>query len=348
VSVDLKKVVLIGVIIIFFTFIVACSLGKSAGTDIESKETTSTTETFQESPGEELSSSQTSDSEMEYQKLKIIPLEITETLDYIDPPFPVEGRKSEITGKADPGWKFLNISIAFENPTKDFVGMSPSDSLPSIKVKTEQGYSYELDEVDPLGWNAILPFPFEGRAVDLRIPGGFRITGERYRVPVTDDYFELRYYFRFKVAEKSSGYKLLVAGFPEIDLSRQNKELAFPTDLPESSFYKLGEQLAIQDKGSISIIDFKRDSNSNEAVLKIKYINASEGYQQKFNLAYSIIGNDGILSFSSGKDFPFDYTAITVGPGQKVEAEERFFLPSYVNNAKLIITGDIEVVVNLE
>jgi len=84
--------------------------------------------------------------------------------------------------------------------------------------------------------------------------------------------------------------------------------------------------------------------------LQVELSNASEGYDQEFNLGFIFIGDDGILRCQGGwepegLDSP---KLIVVGPGQTNNLKINVDIPSNVINIKLIVSGDISDVINLD
>lgn len=168
----------------------------------------------------------------------------------------------------------------------------------------------------------------------------------------------IQYYFAsFKVAEKSSGYTLIISGYPDTIITDNLKPVEFPTSLPNSSFKNMGDTLNISDKGSIKILDFFKDPNSDNVVLRFELSNASGGYDQNFHLGFIFVGNDGIFRclksnspvLAEGASFMGDYPKQwVVGPGKTNLCFVKANIPIDVKNIKLIITGDIDTVINLD
>ena len=345
--------------------VVSCSPVKPSEVVTESKIEAS--ESFKETKIEE-STTFALESMPATQGLTIIPVEITETLDHFPTPFPAKkvARRDtfnssnffDLKRNAEQGWKYVNIRLALENSSNSFVTINYWDNLPDIKLKTEQGWVYELEDTSASTVEAFLPwwrFRYTPTTERFKIPSGFRIAGDNLFTNYARDTWCEPYYLRFKVAEKSSGYTLSIQGYPDIVLKSDLNNLVFPTTLPNSSFTSVGDVINIPDKGSIKILDFSRDPNSDRATLRVELSNASGGYDQKFNLGFIFVGDDGIFT-CQGTEAEEDLTtvlnfpeSITVGPGI---TNFLYFIqsniPIDVKNIKLILTGDIDAVMNLD
>lgn len=297
---------------------------------------------------EELSDTMNSDDlernydDLTEEKISIIPVDFYESSEFIDPPFESETYDQQtIEYKTEPGWKYVSINLGLKNDTKEFIDINNVpffENKEEIKITTKQGWSYSYPE------SGDSFFPLMGdRFQDALylIPNNFTIIGS---------YFHFNsigyYYLRFKVAEKSSDYKLILPGYPEINLNEINKNIILPTDLENSSFFNLGDNLSIDDKGSLVVGYFKRNPISNEVTVYAIISNSSEGYSQIFNLYFFVIGNDGILRASQSFKNIFTSSQIEVGPGQNYLIEELFDIDKQLENPKLIISGDIGVVIN--
>jgi len=326
----------------------------------ESKQITTSTNYSKEVNEEEQISSSSSESIATIQNLNIIPMEVTETLKYYDTPFPARGVAPDPSPlDADSGWKFVNIRLAFENPSNSFVTINSWNSLSGIKLKTEQGWLYEFDTSwDMITLDAFLPFWQYNKNIitdRFKIPGGFRIAGSNLFETYAYD-SRLEYYFlRFRAAEKSSVYTLLIPGYPDIELKSNLNDIVFPTTLPNNSFRAKGDIINISDKGSLRVLDFARTNDSDTAFLQAELSNNSEGYDQKFNIGFIFVGDDGIFRCQESETFgglthlDLDMPEyISVGPGQTENLKIKTYIPNDVKNIKLIVTGDIDVVMNLD
>jgi hypothetical protein len=253
----------------------------------------------------------------------------------------------------EPGWKRLTVQVTFENCTDEFREFHPEDycvngayylgGLP-VRIATSEGYEYEgtLQYPDPKG----------------PIPGRFRVTGgaeEIWYFGNTKYEMEL-FTMDCKVAKDTSGYSIVIEGFPAIQLENSIQEnLVFPTDLPNSSFSNVGDILTVSDKGDIAILDFGNEPNVyynehgvDRLFITILYKNASGGYDQYFNLYYYVIGSDGVKNYEyEHLEREFRDSSIAVGPSEERSVKHVFLVPEKVSNLKLVIFGDIQAVINL-
>lgn len=277
-------------------------------------------------------------------KISIIPIEFYESNEYVYPPFLSETHTQEIyESEAEPGWKYVNVQLGLKNDTGEFIDINDVPFLENkeeIKLTTEQGWTYSLSEDSYDSFFPLLGNKFEENF--YKIPGNFTIVGSYFKKNSIG-----YYYLRFKVAEKSSDYKLILPGYPEIDLSKINNNVILPTSLPDSSFNSFGDNLPISNKGFLIVEDFKIDPISEEAIINATINNASEGYGQEFNLNFFIIGNDGILRAPETYKNENSNYPIEIGPGQSHQIGETFSIKEGLKNLKLIITGDMEAVINL-
>jgi len=244
--------------------------------------------------------------------------------------------------EAESGWKYVNVQLGLKNNTGEFVDINDMKFLENkeeIKIKTEQGWTYSLSEHFNDNFFPLLGDKFESNL--YKIPGNFVVIGSYFHTASIG-----YYYLRFKVAEKSSGYKLILPGYPDIDLNKSNKEIILPTDLPDSSFNNVGDKLAITDKGYLVIENFIVNPISDEVTIDATLSNASEGYDQEFNINFFLIGNDGILRASQSYKERYINSPIKVGPGQNFSMHETFSINKELKNLMLIITGDIDAVIN--
>lgn len=328
------------------------------------EESKSNTNSSQEASEGEQASQSSSENISTTQNLNIIPMEFTETLISEETPFPAKGVSQDhlFDKTAEPGWKYVNIRLAFENSSDNFIDIYSWESLSGIKLLTEQDWSYDLDMLKSIGKDAFLPFyqfEFKIDTDRFKIPGGFRIAGDNLFENFPRDKWCESYYLRFKVAEKSSGYTLIIPGYPDTKITNNLNSIVFPTTLPNSSFRAIGETLNIPEKGNLKILDFSRDPDSSMANLTSELFNASGGYNQEFNLGFIFVGDDGIFRCqefiwerAGTEDVSLFRLAlpgpITLGPEQTEILKANTYIPSNVKNIKLIITGDMNAVVNLD
>ena len=357
---------LMPLLVVFITLLTVISCSPRKPLIEETGLNTASTDSSKLTNKEKQPSPSSSETMLTTQNLNIIPMEVNETLKFYHPAFPakgVTGLPDTYLSVADPGWKFVNIRLAFENPSANFVTVKPWSNLPDIKLKTEQGWFYELDTSFLGGVDSVfLPFwqcytnntntNISGR---FQIPGNFRISGDKLFGLYAFDYDDREsYYLIFRASEKSSGYTLLIPGYPDIKLKSNLTEIVFPTTLPNSSFRTIGDTVNIPNKGNIKISGFTRNNDSDSASLQVELSNTSEGYDQEFNLGFIFVGDDGIFR-CQGSDKIFGIIpdldlpeSIVVGPGQTNNLKINVHIPNDVKNIKLTVTGDISDVINLD
>jgi len=255
----------------------------------------------------------------------------------------IEGKKAPSSGnEAGPGWKFIYVKLAVENASDvpQSLQLDYDKTIYKTKIATAEGYSYY-----PFSEPAEYPLNWIGTG-GYSLPGGFRVW-QIAPAGACSPYVVNIWYsngLAFKVAENSHGYQLLVPGFEPVNLDAA-RQISFPTDLPRNRFYDIGATIPIGNKGAIQVLRFEKPKGEGqvEALLTVLYTNASGGYDQAFSLDYSIIGNDGVLRPEVTR-----WSSVVVGPGQKLEYPHKFCISPDAQDLKLIITGDIHAVFNLD
>jgi len=155
-----KKFSLLLIFFMVLFLIVSCSSNNSIADEVSPN--TNPPDSSKLADSEEQPSESSLETNLDTQELNIIPLEFEETTKFYHPPFPAEdltGMPDTYLSVADPGWKFVNVRLAFENPSRNFVTVKPWGNLPDIKLKTEQDWLYELDTSFLGGMDSVfLPF----------------------------------------------------------------------------------------------------------------------------------------------------------------------------------------------
>ncbi len=301
-----------------------------------------------------------------------------------------------------PGWKSVSMGFVAENRSNKtmLILLDPYNFGDSV-LKSQEGFSYK--NTDHFSDNGIcfgsFASPYEETTVQkLRsslspellkiiskgpgfhefnsIPPHFRTRGI-FRISVNGVCNEKS--VNFTVGEKTSGYKLNVPNFPEIDLHKDAislDQLKFPTDRPDSDFKNPGTTISIPGKGSVTFegvvgktpnVDYSLytlpiEKRGTMVKLRFRFHNDNIGYGQQFNLATKLFGDDGILytttsmSESLIKAFPnqplywdgYFVQAYEVAPGNDATVEVSILTSYNVKGGKLAVSGDINEIFNLQ
>lgn len=240
----------------------------------------------------------------------------------------------------DPGWRFLEVLLALENTGDGFQALSfHGHPIDDVTITTAEGYSYPTvgawfragDAPNHIGtWDYPVPPGFRVRVIDFGGPRGHQTNR-----------------LTFKVAAASSGYVVHIPGWATIDLD-DLEAIEFPTDLPADTFYTLPAAFTVPGKGRLVVTDFNREASNDTApddgFVTMLLTNESQGYDQEFEVACATIGDDGILRrglYISGPTY-------TVGPGQELQVRDKLEVSKNIGNLKLILTGDVQAVINLD
>lgn len=269
--------------------------------------------------------------------------------------------------KTEEGWKWVLIELGFEN-----VGTDPLDAVPAgltrdqfqkAKLLTSEGFLYELYDrgnhtgyCSHLGLSELTSSPEKtprAYAIEEGLPQAFRMRGVYWSGTPFGGIYSPR--LCFKVAEKTSVYRLQVPGFSAINLEENYKRvqsLSFPTDRPESDYKELSGSFSIPNKGTLTFLGIQRvrvagwvgkagdDDRPREIEglkIRARFDNASLGYNQDFSVGLKIFDNAGVL-YPSG-------LSVTVGPG--LSKETAAIIPARLTSGKIVATGDLNDIFNL-
>lgn len=269
--------------------------------------------------------------------------------------------------KTEEGWKWVLIELGFENVGNDPIDVVPPglsrNQFQNAKLLTREGFQYGLYDsgnhggyCSHLGLSELTSSP-EGNprvyAIEGGLPQAFRTKGVYSSGTPFGGIYSPR--LCFAVAEKTSGYKLQLPGFSEIHLEEDLKRvqnLNFPTDRPESDYKELSGSFPIPNKGTLTILGIQRarvmgwvgksrdDDRPREVEglkIKVRFDNASLGYNQGFSVGLNIFSNDGVF-YSSG-------LGASVGPG--LSKEDTGIIPARLTSGKIVATGDLNGIFNL-
>ncbi|MDO8504024.1 MAG: hypothetical protein Q7S60_05075 [bacterium] len=259
------------------------------------------------------------------------------------------------------GWKWVVVQLGFENAGRQGVlaGLT-REEMKSMTVQTHEGFQYGNTgfafsplnhacsrgftvRIDEMGQRSALGDTDRTSDGTYELPPGFKITGY-----VSHGQEYPAFQACFKVAQNTSGYRLVVPGFPEIDLEKELTaagQMKFPTDHPDSDFKELGETITIPGQGKMTLLEFRRDG------YKVRFENESQGYAASLTFGYTVVDTQGVW-WTHGRWSPTSVMApdvMTVGPGLSEEFVKTFKSPlsQTIRGGKLLCGGNINQIFNL-
>lgn len=292
-------------------------------------------------------------------------------------------RNPESIRAPQPGWKYVYVELAVENKGSRNT-LVRLDLFNQAVLHDKDGFQYKSPQPS-LTFELTRSYFGTGYQVGIHenLPPGFRVIGvfsESAHPDVPNDKTSLTSKVTFKVGEQTSGYKLKIPQFPEVNLDTpvKTESLRFPTDRPDSEFKELGTTINIPGKGRFTVegvIDRrlfnpktawrgwqKEIPNAGSKVkLRLRFHNDSKGYGQTFNIVMGLFGEDGILYTSSKQDgqiqkiFPnnplfwsgYFVTSGEIAPGQDRTVDQEITTSSRIKSGKLVVAGDINEIFNV-
>lgn len=261
------------------------------------------------------------------------------------------------------GFKYVYVFFSAENNTSEFSRLYSLQD--NITIETEQGYKYDLSS----------GFIFAGGST-LKIPPGFNVRGSIPSAYIID--YSGGNYLSFKVSSTSSGYSINIPGYAPISLENVSNTMSqqdfitlfggtsegkiynqlgvncvrgndpiqlssyFPTILPASNFYDVGDFIPYGEEAEIQVQSYNRDGYI--LTINILYKNNSGGYSITIPAEKFVIGNDGYMHQE-------DYgprSSISVGPNQQEVYTHTFNIPTSLRNIKLVFGNEVDAVVNID
>ena len=228
------------------------------------------------------------------------------------------------------GWQYLIVDFGLENISADPVSLeswrsSILETFGGSFVETAQGYTYTV--VSYSAFHEIVEFLGEKSHWSIGEPyWGVLPTGFRSRLSLL-----------FKVAENTSGYRLIVPEFGSYDLDTDiHAGYRFPYAQKPNFLMQFGEFIEIQPKVSFA---FERAVKAfdNRLDVHVKIRNEG-GYGSHVPTGPVLVTRQGVWTRASPARLP------TAGPGQEETGAYEFRVPKEVKHFTLvIILGDCEV-----
>jgi hypothetical protein len=250
-------------------------------------------------------------------------------------PFRVQLGKSFAGGgwgrkEAGVGWQWLIVDFGLENISADLVSLeswrsSILETFGGSFVETAQGYTYTVESYS--SFHDLVGLLEEKSQESIGEPyWGVLPTGFRSRLSLL-----------FKVAENTSGYRLIVPEFGSYDLDTDiHAGYGFPYVQKPDFLMQFGEFIEIQPKVSFA---FERAVKAFDNRLDVHVrIRNEGGYGSHAPTGPVLVTRQGVWIRASPARLP------TAGPGQEETGAYEFRVPKEVKHFTLvIILGDCEV-----